>query len=177
MNNKRSNTPLLLAILDGWGIGKPSRGNAITLGKTPNYDKWWRHYSHTKLFTSGQYVGLPRAQFGNSEAGHLNLGAGRVVKQDSVRISDAIKDGRFAKNPAFLTGLQHLQKYKGRAHVMGLLSGSESAHAERGHLLAVLQLLADHKIREVYLHLFTDGRDAPQHDAIKICARSTKRFL
>lgn len=168
--------PIVLAILDGWGLAKPSRGNAITLGKTPNMDNFWNNYSHTTLQASGSYVGLPRNQFGNSEAGHLNLGAGRIVKQDSVIINEAIKSNRFFKNPAFITAINHVKKHKSSAHIMGLLSGQESAHAEREHLLKLLELMKQNDIERVYLHLFTDGRDAPQHAALTYISEVEKGF-
>lgn len=166
MINKAKNTPLVLAILDGWGLDQPNKGNAITLAKTPNFDKYWKTYAHTKLQASGKDVGLPRNQFGNSEAGHLNLGAGRVVKQDSFLINNAIDKGRFLKNPAFLSAIRHVKANKSTMHLMGLLTGSESAHAERKHIFALLELFAKEKVGKVCIHLFTDGRDAPQHAAI-----------
>ncbi|MFW0862239.1 MAG: 2,3-bisphosphoglycerate-independent phosphoglycerate mutase [Candidatus Komeilibacteria bacterium] len=173
-NNKYK--PVVLAILDGWGLTKPSKGNAIAIGNTPNIDNFWDNYPHTTLQASGKYVGLPRNQFGNSEAGHLNLGAGRIVKQDSVIINDAIKSGRFFKNPAFLDALKHVEKNKSSVHVMGLLSGQESAHAERGHLLKLLELIEQHHVSNIYLHLFTDGRDAPQHAALTFIREVQKGF-
>jgi 2,3-bisphosphoglycerate-independent phosphoglycerate mutase len=166
MANKKQNIPVVLAILDGWGLHKPTKGNAITIANTPNMDKFWKNFSHTKLQASGKYVGLPRHQFGNSEAGHLNIGAGRVVKQDSVTINDAIESGRYFKNPAFLSAIKHVKENKSSMHIMGLLSGQESAHAERGHLLNLLEMMKQNGISKVYIHLFTDGRDAPQHAAM-----------
>ncbi|MFH1668178.1 MAG: 2,3-bisphosphoglycerate-independent phosphoglycerate mutase [Candidatus Komeilibacteria bacterium] len=166
MIKQSKKTPLVLAILDGWGLSKPNRGNAITLAKTPNFDRFWKEYPHTKLKASGRDVGLPRNQFGNSEAGHLNLGAGRVVKQDSLLINNAIDKGRFYKNSAFLSAIRHVKAHKSTMHLMGLLSGGESAHAERKHIFALLELFAREKVGKVCIHLFTDGRDAPQHAAI-----------
>ncbi len=175
MTNKEYK-PIVLAILDGWGLTKPSKGNAIVIADTPNVDKFWDNYSHTTLQASGKYVGLPRNQFGNSEAGHLNLGAGRVVKQDSVIINDAISSGRFFKNPAFIDAIKYAKKNKSAIHLMGLLSGHESAHAERGHLLRLLELMKQHNVANVYIHLFTDGRDAPQHAALTYLDEVKKGF-
>ncbi|OIO46816.1 MAG: phosphoglycerate mutase (2,3-diphosphoglycerate-independent) [Parcubacteria group bacterium CG1_02_37_51] len=176
MTKQKKNTPLVLAILDGWGLSKPNKGNAITLAKTPNFDRFWKEYSHTKLKASGKDVGLPRNQFGNSEAGHLNLGAGRVVKQDSLLINNAIDKGRFSKNSAFLSAIRHVKTNKSTMHLMGLLSGSESAHAERKHIFALLDLLAREKVGKICIHLFTDGRDAPQHAAINFINDLTLGF-
>ena len=176
MINKKDYKPIVLAILDGWGLGKHTKGNAISIADTPNMDKFWKDYPHTKLQASGKYVGLPRNQFGNSEAGHLNLGAGRVVKQDSVVINDSIKSGRFFKNSAFQAAIKHIKEHKSNVHIMGLLSGQESAHAERQHLLKLLELMKQNEVSNVFIHLFTDGRDAPQHAALTYIREVKKGF-
>ncbi len=160
-------TPFILVILDGWGIYKDYNGNAITQARTPMFDKLWSKYPHTKLQASGKYVGLPPKQDGNSEAGHLNLGAGRIVKQDTVIISEAIKNGTFFKNSAFKTTVKHVKKTKGKIHLMGLLSGWQSAHSDPEHLFALLKFYRQHKIKNIYLHLFTDGRDSFRYGALK----------
>ncbi|PIT90752.1 MAG: 2,3-bisphosphoglycerate-independent phosphoglycerate mutase, partial [Candidatus Komeilibacteria bacterium CG10_big_fil_rev_8_21_14_0_10_41_13] len=116
-------------------------------------------------------------QKGNSEAGHLNLGAGRIVEQDVSIISREIKEGRFFKNSAFIAASAHVQKHKSAMHLMGLLSGSQSVHVEMKHLYAILRFLGSEGIEKVYLHLFTDGRDAPQHAAIKYLHRLQKQLL
>lgn len=158
--------PTLLIIMDGWGIAPvTNKGNPITPKNAPNYFSWIRRYPYTEIAASGVAVGLRRGEDGNSEAGHINLGAGRVVKQDAMYISDAIKDGTFFKNSAFDHALHHLRKYKTSAHVMGLLSNHNSAHSCPEHLYALLDLLYQEGIKKVYLHLFTDGRDSGQHDA------------
>ncbi len=162
--NKTPTTVLI--ILDGFGLADPKqKGNAITPKTAPNFFGWWKKYPHTTLEASGVSVGLPRGQEGNSEAGHLNIGAGRIVKQDTLYITDAIKDGTFFKNNAFHEALHHVKKYKTAAHVMGLLSNHNSAHSCPEHLFALLDLFHDEGIKKVYLHLFTDGRDSGQHDA------------
>lgn len=156
----------LLVILDGWGIADPKRqGNAITPMTAPCYFNLLKKYPHTQLAASGEAVGLFRGQEGNSEAGHLNIGAGRVVKQDALYVTEAIKDGTFFKNTAFDHAIHHVQKYGSSAHVMGLLSNHNSAHSCPEHLYALLDLLHERGVKKVYLHLFTDGRDSGQHDA------------
>lgn len=161
-------TPVALIILDGWGIApEKQKGNAITAKTAPHFFSWWKKYPHALLAASGTSVGLFKGQEGNSEAGHLNIGAGRVVKQDALYISDAIKDGTFFKNNAFLQALHHVKKYKTSAHVMGLMSNHNSAHSTPEHLYALLDLLHEQGVEKVYLHLFTDGRDSGQHDAVE----------
>ncbi|MFA6486288.1 MAG: 2,3-bisphosphoglycerate-independent phosphoglycerate mutase [Candidatus Magasanikbacteria bacterium] len=155
-----------LIIMDGWGIANAkNKGNPVTPSNAPNYFSWLKKYPHSELVAHGEAVGLFKGEEGNSEAGHLNLGAGRVVKQDAVYVSDAIADGTFFKNPAFHQALHHIKKYNTAAHVMGLLSNHNSAHSCPEHVYALLDLLEREGIKKVYLHLFTDGRDSGQHDA------------
>ena len=155
-------------IVDGLGIGDPKDpGNPITPKTVPNYFAALKKYPNCKLEASGESVGLLKGQEGNSEAGHLNLGAGRVVKQDALFIYDAIHDGTFFKNNAFRQALHHVKKYKTAAHLMGLLSNHNSAHSCPEHLYALLDLLHKENIKQVYLHLFTDGRDSGQFEAFK----------
>jgi len=165
---KSKKAPVVLLILDGWGLTKPNRGNAISLAKTPNMDQLWKKYPHTQLEASGRAVGLPPTQFGNSEAGHENLGAGRTIDQEAVIISKEINRGTFFKNPAFETAYNHLKVNKSDLHIMGMLSNGHSAHSDPDHLLALLTWLRLKKIPNVYLHLFTDGRDSPPHSALKL---------
>lgn len=164
---KKDYTPMILIILDGWGISNKEKGNAIMLGKTPTYDKVFKDYPHTSLFASGKYVGLPEGQSGNSEAGHSNLGAGRLVLQDSVIINKSIKDGRFFKNQAFLDAAKHVKKNKSKLHLMGVLSGEMSPHSQPGHILALLEFARRQNIKDTVLHLFTDGRDSYRLAGIK----------
>ncbi|HSR89453.1 MAG TPA: 2,3-bisphosphoglycerate-independent phosphoglycerate mutase [Candidatus Udaeobacter sp.] len=155
-------------IVDGWGVGNPKDpGNPITPKSAPNYFAMIKKYPNSQLEASGESVGLFKGEAGNSEAGHLNLGAGRVVKQDALYISDAIKDGTFFKNNAFRQALHHVKKYDTAVHLMGLLSNHNSAHSCPEHLFALLDLFHQEKIRKVYLHLFTDGRDSGQFQAHK----------
>lgn len=159
-------TTTVLVILDGWGIANPKqKGNAITPATAPNFFGWLKKYPYAELAASGTDVGLFKGQEGNSEAGHLNIGAGRIVKQDAMYISEAIYDGTFFKNSAFHEALHHVKKYNSAVHVMGLLSNHNSAHSCPEHLYALLELLHREGVGKVYLHLFTDGRDSGQHDA------------
>ncbi len=160
--------PVVLLILDGWGMAPKSPGNAIELAKKPNFDRLWKSYPHTKLKASGKDVGLPLNQVGNSEAGHMNIGAGRVVIQDAVYISRAINTGQFFKNAAFETAYKQVKKYSSDLHLMGMLSNGQSAHSDPDHLIALLTWARLKKIKNVYLHIFTDGRDSPPHSALKL---------
>ncbi len=166
--------PFVLVILDGWGITTQTVGNAILLADTPVMDSFFKKYPHTLLQASGKQVGLPPYQSGNSEAGHMNIGAGRVVEQDSVHISRSINDGIFFKNPAFITALDHVKKHDSKLHLMGLFTAEQSAHADPDHVLALMTLTRLKRIKKVYLHLFTDGRDSYQYLAIKLLQRFKK---
>jgi len=166
---------VLLLILDGWGLSDQKEGNAVYLAKTPNIDKLWQNFPKTKLFAHGKYVGLPDEQDGNSEAGHMNLGGGRIVIQDAVYISNSIKDGTFFKNPAFKEAINHVKKNKSQLHLIGLLSGNDSPHMSPDHLYALLELAKKEGIVPI-LHLFTDGRDSSQHGAIKFIKELKKNF-
>ncbi|MDD5039716.1 MAG: 2,3-bisphosphoglycerate-independent phosphoglycerate mutase [Patescibacteria group bacterium] len=168
--------PFILAILDGWGIWNETRGNAIALASTPIMDMLTDNYPNTLLGASGRDAGLPPTQDGNSEAGHMNIGAGRIVEQDSVIISKSINEGTFFKNPAFLAAIRHVQKHNSRLHLMGMITAEQSAHADPDHLLALLTLLRIKKIHNTTLHLFTDGRDSYQYLAIRLIDR-IKRTL
>ncbi len=158
---------VILIILDGWGISKEKRGNAILNAKTPNFNYYWNNFPKTELCAHGKCVGLPDTQDGNSEAGHMNLGAGRIVLQDSVYISESIKDGTFFKNTAFLEAVKHIKKHNTKLHLIGLLSGEESPHMSPEHLYALLELAKKEGVKRIILHLFTDGRDSSQHAAPK----------
>lgn len=158
--------PLVLIILDGWGVAPAGPGNAIALARPRHYVELWKRFPHALLRASGAAVGLPARQYGNSEAGHMNLGAGRVVAQDAVRINHAIDDGQFFKNPGFIEGIRHLEKTDGRLHLLGLLTGTESGHAYPRHLEALLKLSRMQRVAHTYVHLFTDGRDTPKFAAL-----------
>ena len=151
--------PFVLIIMDGWGINPRKEGNAIALARTPNIDRIGREWPHTAVRTSGEAVGLPEGQMGNSEVGHQNIGAGKRVLQDYTRVSESIKDGSFFNNPAFLKAVEHVKKNQSQLHICGLL-GNGGVHAHESHLEALLRLAAMHDIERVYIHAFTDGRDA-----------------
>ncbi|MGC9049102.1 MAG: 2,3-bisphosphoglycerate-independent phosphoglycerate mutase [Patescibacteria group bacterium] len=168
--------PVVLVILDGWGVAPPSKGNAIELAKKPTFVSLKQKYPYTELCAHGECAGLPSGQDGNSEAGHLNLGTGRVVKDDAVYISEGIKDGTFFKNPIFLEGINHYRKFHSKVHLMGLITEDQSAHSSPEHWYAMLKFLDQQRVEKVYLHLFTDGRDSPQHAAIKILRRFENQF-
>ncbi|MFA5358454.1 MAG: 2,3-bisphosphoglycerate-independent phosphoglycerate mutase [Patescibacteria group bacterium] len=168
--------PTVLCVLDGFGIAPKSKANAISLAKMPTYDFLWKKFPHTALQASGKYAGLPTKQAGNSEAGHMNIGAGRVVEQDAVRVSESIADGTFFKNPAFAAAIKHVTRNKSDVHLMGMLSNDQSAHADPNYLNALLELFRLKGCPRVYLHLFTDGRDSPPYLAIKLLQRLRKRF-
>ncbi len=160
------NPPFFLIILDGFGLRDPKLpGNAITPKTAPHIFEYMRQYPSTQLTAHGEAVGLFPDQEGNSEAGHFNIGAGRVVEQDIVTISKEIDDGRFFKNIALKKAIEHAHKNKSAIHLMGLLTDGQSAHAHPEHLYAILDILKKEKTIPVYLHLFTDGRDSSPHSA------------
>ena len=150
-------TQVALVVLDGWGLAPPGPGNAVSLAETPNFDALWADYPHTQLSASGRSVGLPDGLMGNSEVGHLNLGAGAVVKQDLVRIDDAIADGSFFENDA-LMGACALARKSGRLHLLGLVSDG-GVHSSMDHLRASIELAERERVPELAVHVFTDGRD------------------
>ncbi len=163
---KEKQRKYILVILDGWGIAAPSKGNAITLANTPNYNFFCKNYPNTLIKASGAFVGLPKNQDGNSEAGHNNLGAGRIVLQDSIYITESINQRTFFKNPAFVEALNHAKKNNSNVHLMGILSGDQSPHVNLQHIKALLELLEQRGVKKIFLHLFTDGRDSSEHGSM-----------
>jgi 2,3-bisphosphoglycerate-independent phosphoglycerate mutase len=157
--------PIVLLILDGWGIGPNNAGNAISRAATPNMHLFWNSYPHTQLTASGEAVGLPHGEDGNTETGHLNIGAGSIVYQDLPRINMAIADGSFNTTPAFLHAFAHVREQKSTLHLMGLI-GAGGVHSNIEHLHALLNLCAKSGITDVAIHGFTDGRDSPTTAAI-----------
>jgi len=153
----------MLVILDGFGWREGDADNAVRLAKTPNFTRLWETCPHAFLHTSGRDVGLPDGQMGNSEVGHLNIGAGRVVKQELVRIGDAVADGSIADAPAFQTLVAALKQTGGTCHLMGLVSPG-GVHSHQDHAAALAQLLDKQDIK-VVIHAFTDGRDTPPQSA------------
>ena len=150
--------PTALIILDGYGIGEPNDGNAIYLARTPVMDELLKTCPNTRLSASGLDVGLPEGQMGNSEVGHTNIGAGRVVFQDLPRITNAIADGSFFKNPAYLKAMADAKANGGALHVLGLLSDG-GVHSHIKHIFAILDMAKQQGLDSVYVHCFLDGRD------------------
>ncbi|MGB9858392.1 MAG: 2,3-bisphosphoglycerate-independent phosphoglycerate mutase [Moorellaceae bacterium] len=154
------NKPLMLIVLDGWGYSEHREGNAVALARLHHFPRLWREFPHTLLQASGEAVGLPSGQMGNSEVGHLNIGAGRIVYQELTRISRAIRDGSFFQNPVLLDALRWTQERGGALHLLGLLSDG-GVHSHLDHLYALLELAGREGLDEVYIHAFLDGRDVP----------------
>ncbi len=152
------NKPIILAILDGWGVAPDSEGNAITRAKTPNYQRFLREYPVMTLAASGNEVGLMFGEMGNSEVGHLNIGAGRVYYQTLPRINKAISDRTFFENKALLQAMEQVRKNNSALHLISLL-GPGKVHASQDHLYALLELAKEQKIKNVYIHAILDGRD------------------
>lgn len=155
---------LVLIILDGWGYSESPQHNAIYSANTPNWDNLWLQNTHTLIHGSGESVGLPDGQMGNSEVGHLNIGAGRVVYQDFTRIDKAIKDGDFFKNSVLLNAIQKAKNNNKAIHVMGLLSPG-GVHSHEQQIMALLKLAAQQNVQDIYFHAFLDGRDTPPKSA------------
>jgi len=164
----KNKKPIVLAILDGWGVGsKDSRTNAIEAAKTPFCDHLLKSYPNTTLKASGVDVGLEKNQMSGSETGHLNIGAGRIVKQDVRIILEEISNGNFFRNPVFLSTINHIKKIGTAVHLMGLMGNSDSPHSHPDIFLALLSLLKKHDVKKVFLHLFTDGRDSFPKSALE----------
>ena len=162
MNIESTNkkTPTLLVILDGWGVAPPSKGNAITLARKPVLNRLYKLYPSTTLDATGASVGLEAHRMSGSESGHMNIGAGRIVSQDSKRISQSIADESFFMNPALIGAMTHVKRNKSKLHILGLMGNSDSPHSNPEHFRAVLQLAKLKGVEEVFCHLFTDGRDS-----------------
>ena len=174
--NQMKNKPFVLIILDGWGVAPPSKGNAITLANTPNIDGFFKKYPNTTLNATGSAVGLEANQMGGSEAGHLNIGAGRIVRQDSQYISEAIESGKFFKNLALRKAINHTKINNSSLHLIGLLSSKDSPHSNPEHLSALLLLAKLQKVKKVYLHLFADGRDTLPRSSLKFLEKLEKKL-
>ena len=152
--------PVMLMILDGFGIAPKSEGNAVGLAKKPNFDRLMKEYPHSHLKASGMAVGLPEGQMGNSEVGHLNIGAGRIVYQELTRITKSIEDKEFFKNEALLKAMKNAKENNTSLHLMGLLSNG-GVHSHIDHLKGLLQFAKQEGLQKVYVHAFMDGRDVP----------------
>ena len=152
------NRPLVLIILDGWGYAPPSPANAISLAHKPAYDRLLREYPNTLIHTSGAYVGLPEGQMGNSEVGHLNIGAGRIVQMDITKIDTMIQNGQLFSNPVLLEAMKHARSGERQLHFCGLLSDG-GVHSHQNHLYALLRMAKQNGVERVFVHCFMDGRD------------------
>lgn len=163
MFNKK---PVVLLILDGWGFRDDPEYNAIALAHTPQWDQWWSNYPHMLLTASGESVGLPDQQMGNSEVGHMHIGAGRVIYQDLTRINLAIEEGSFYNKPALVKTIETLKQNGGALHIAGLLSPG-GVHSHEQHLFATIKLCNDMQFNRVFIHCFLDGRDTPPKSAVE----------
>lgn len=153
-----SKQPVLLMILDGWGLAPASAGNAAAVANTPNLDKYFAEYPHTTLQASGKFVGLPEGQIGNSEVGHLNIGAGRIIYQNLTRITKAIEDGDFFTNPVLCDVMAKTKANDSSLHLMGLVSDG-GVHSHLTHLEALVRMAKEQGLKNIYIHAFLDGRD------------------
>lgn len=168
LNNNRAF--VLLVVLDGWGIAPPGDGNALSQARLPNFNRFWAAYPHTQLRASGEAVGLPRGEVGNTETGHLNLGAGKIVYQDLARINMSIADGAFFENPVLIEACNHALKNNSKLHIMGLL-GAGGVHSNIEHLFSLIHLAATRGVKKLYIHAFTDGRDSPPSASLTYVAQ------
>jgi 2,3-bisphosphoglycerate-independent phosphoglycerate mutase len=163
---KKKRRPLILIIMDGWGIRKEKRANAVKLAKIPFFNFCLKNYPHSQLEASGESVGLPHGYQGNSEVGHLNIGAGRIVEQQLVIINKAIQDKSFYRNSALLGAVENCRKHNSTLHLMGLVQ-DQGVHAHQDHLVALLRLAQQNKLDKVLVHAFTDGRDTDPKSAMR----------
>lgn len=167
--------PVILIILDGYGIAPPGPGNAIYLANPTNITSYLYSYPNTTLKASGEVVGLPHGEVGNTEVGHINLGAGRIIYQDLARINMSIADGSFYDNQAFKYVFEHLNTTNGNLHIIGLI-GEGSVHSSIEHLYAMIYLTQEKKIKNVYLHIITDGRDSPPKSSLELINRVSEKL-
>ena len=166
---------VLLCIMDGWGIAKDSIKNATLVANTPNIDKFYKEEPNIQIYADGEHVGLPDGQMGNSEVGHLNIGAGRVVYQDLTRINKAIKDGDFYTNEKFLKAVEHVKKYNSALHMYGLVS-TGGVHSSLDHILALIEFAKRQGLKKVYFHAFLDGRDTPPESAVEFLSKVEEKL-
>jgi 2,3-bisphosphoglycerate-independent phosphoglycerate mutase len=165
--------PIVLTILDGWGYSADTKGNAIALARKPNYDALLKKFPNALVHTSGPFVGLPEGQMGNSEVGHLNIGAGRIVQMDITRLDAKISSGEFFKEPLLLQAMERGRAH--RLHIMGLLSDG-GVHSHINHLFALLQMAKQNKVSRVFVHAFTDGRDTAPNSGVGFVRQLQKQM-
>ncbi|MGP7819389.1 2,3-bisphosphoglycerate-independent phosphoglycerate mutase [Niallia sp. 01092] len=170
-----SKSPVALIILDGFALRSERMGNAVAQANKPNFDKYWNEYPHATLVASGEEVGLPEGQMGNSEVGHLNIGAGRIVYQSLTRVNVAIREGDFEKNETFVNAIKHVKEKGKNLHLFGLLSdGGVHSHIE--HMFALLRLAKEEGVKNVYIHGILDGRDVGQKTAEKYIKETQEKI-
>ena len=167
-------TPTTLIIMDGFGLRHETEGNAVAAAATPRLEQFFQEFAHTELSASGLDVGLPAGQMGNSEVGHTNIGAGRVVFQDLPRISKAIDDGSFFENPAYVCAMDACREHDSSLHLMGLLSDG-GVHSHLEHLFALMKMARDRGLEKVYIHAFLDGRDVSPTSGADFVARTVEK--
>ena len=166
-----------LVILDGWGCAPPGPGNAVELADTPVFDRLWAEFPHSRLQASGEAVGLPPGQMGNSEVGHLTIGSGRVLFQDLMRINVAIESGELFENPALVEAFERAKERGTNVHLLGLVSYG-GVHSHIDHLRALLELAQQQGMEErTWIHAFTDGRDVSPTSAVKDLAELPTKNL
>ncbi len=172
---KLAHRPALLLIFDGWGYSEDSENNAIAQANTPNWDAIWANCPHTLISGSGADVGLPDGQMGNSEVGHLNMGAGRMVPQELGRVNLAIKDGAFGKNSVFVKTIEKIVNTDHAIHILGLLSPG-GVHSHEDHIIALVKLAAERGAKKIFVHAFLDGRDTPPRSALASLQKLDRTF-
>lgn len=173
--NKKRPKPVMLVILDGWGIGEENKGNPISNDELPTFKKLDEYYPKIAIQASGISVGLPWGEPGNSEVGHMALGSGKVIYQNMPRITIAIQNGEFFKNEVFLKAITEAKKNKSAIHLMGLL-GHGSVHSTLDHIYALLEMMRDQKMEKVFLHVFTDGRDSAPNSGVEAIKELNQRI-
>ncbi|NLB49344.1 MAG: 2,3-bisphosphoglycerate-independent phosphoglycerate mutase [Erysipelotrichia bacterium] len=161
----KNNKPIILCIMDGYGLRKETNGNAVIEAKKPNLDYFFANYAYTTIDASGEAVGLPEGQMGNSEVGHLNIGAGRIVYQSLTLINKAIKDGSFFGNKKYLDAFAHVKKNKSKLHILALISDG-GVHSHISHVKALIKMAKDNGLDDVFVHCFMDGRDVGPQEGV-----------
>ncbi|MGE8036713.1 2,3-bisphosphoglycerate-independent phosphoglycerate mutase [Lysinibacillus sp. NPDC093692] len=167
--------PVALIILDGFAFRDETFGNAVAQANKPNFDRFWNEFSHSTLTAAGEAVGLPDGQMGNSEVGHLNIGAGRIVYQSLTRLNKSIRDGDFFTNQAFLDAMAHVKAHQSKLHIMGLLSDG-GVHSHYEHMFALLKLAKQQGLDKVFVHGFLDGRDVGPTTALDYIKETEKQM-
>lgn len=174
-DSTKKHRPIMLIILDGWGYSEQTAYNAIAAADTPHWDHFWQQYPHTLITSSGSAVGLPEGQMGNSEVGHMHIGAGRIIQQDFTRIDESINNGEFADNPVFKQAIALAKQKNTGFHILGLLSPG-GVHSHEQHIFKLIEVAAAHGLEKIYIHAFLDGRDTPPQSAAASIAALEKKL-